>query len=76
MRVLQQSLFFSHTDLMPFVEPCTKDLVTTPVTGLLSLSTCSSSVQPLFYLHGLNAPTPVTLSSSSDEQTQLRDKRV
>ncbi|MEQ2172478.1 hypothetical protein GOODEAATRI_021479, partial [Goodea atripinnis] len=56
--------------LVPFVEPRTKDLVTTPVAGLRSLSTCSSSVQPLFYLHGFSAPIQATVSRTVPQMSQ------
>lgn len=42
------NLFFSHTDLVPIVQPGSKDLVTTPIIGLRSLN---NTIQPVVYQH-------------------------
>lgn len=57
-------LFFSHTDLVPAVGPGTKELVTTPTTGLRSLNTSDNTIQPLVYLPGF---TPCVQASETTD---------
>lgn len=64
------SLCFSHTDLVPAVGPCTKELVTTPITGLRSLNTSNNTVRLLIYLHGL------AHGRRASQQNSLQDESV
>lgn len=43
----------SHTDLVPVFEAPTKELVTTPITGLHSLTISNNTIKPLIYLTAL-----------------------
>lgn len=54
--------FFSHTDLVPVVGPGSKELVTTPITGLRSLNTSNNTIQPLVYQHSLAPSLPTDRS--------------
>ena len=60
---------FSHADLVPIVEPRTKDLVTTPIEALRSLNTSNNTIQPLIDPHSL------ALCLSSSQQNNPWDEQ-
>lgn len=52
--MLHKKKSVSHTDLVPVFEAPTKELVTTPITGLHSLIISNNTIKPLIYLTALH----------------------